>query len=308
LGHDFGAKITGARESHGGFPGLYLLEFPLAFWPGSLAALLAIPFIWTNRREAKIAFLLAWIVPNWVMFELVPTKLPHYILPLYPAIAILTSMAVRGKMPAMRRDWKFATTLLYVLVTSTIVAGFAIAAYTAPCGDILLCRVRTASCVDNLVCGVRVAGIVAALAAVITEIGVARRRWLAAGIACVAVYAAGFGTILPSLQAPFVARTMAEHRAAYDPALRHGTIALVGFHEPSAVLRFGPATDLTDPAGAAQALAEGRVVLAYVDQGSMAAFNSALHASHLDAPLIDTIEGFDIARGRHVILYVFRAK
>ena len=30
----------------------------------------------------------------WLIFEAVPTKLPHYVLPLYPAIAILTVMAI----------------------------------------------------------------------------------------------------------------------------------------------------------------------------------------------------------------------
>ena len=28
----------------------------------------------------------AWVVPAWIAFELVPTKLPHYVLPLYPAV------------------------------------------------------------------------------------------------------------------------------------------------------------------------------------------------------------------------------
>ena len=28
-------------------------------------------------------------MPSWVVFEAVMTKLPHYVLPLYPAIAIL---------------------------------------------------------------------------------------------------------------------------------------------------------------------------------------------------------------------------
>ena len=41
------------------------------------------------RREPAVRFLLAWLVPSWIMFELAVTKLPHYVLPLYPAIAIL---------------------------------------------------------------------------------------------------------------------------------------------------------------------------------------------------------------------------
>src|SRR5207237_9963352 len=33
--------------------------------------------------------LLAWLGAAWIFFELVPTKLPHYVLPLYPALALL---------------------------------------------------------------------------------------------------------------------------------------------------------------------------------------------------------------------------
>ena len=53
--------------------------------PGDLARRAA-------SRGAK--FLLAWIVPSWIVFELVVTKLPHYVLPLYPAIAILIAGAI----------------------------------------------------------------------------------------------------------------------------------------------------------------------------------------------------------------------
>ena len=42
-------------------------------------------------------FLLAWIVPSWIVFELVVTKLPHYVLPLYPAIAILIAREIERR-------------------------------------------------------------------------------------------------------------------------------------------------------------------------------------------------------------------
>ena len=32
--------------------------------------------------------LLAWILPNLFFLELIPTKLPHYSLPIYPALAL----------------------------------------------------------------------------------------------------------------------------------------------------------------------------------------------------------------------------
>ncbi|HVZ94490.1 MAG TPA: glycosyltransferase family 39 protein, partial [Phycisphaerales bacterium] len=51
-------------------------------------------------------FLLCWIVPSWIVFEIVGTKLPHYTLPLYPAIALLTGRAIfaadAGRLPGAR--------------------------------------------------------------------------------------------------------------------------------------------------------------------------------------------------------------
>ena len=39
-------------------------------------------------------------MPSWIVFELVMTKLPHYVLPLYPAIAILIAGVVDQHMLA----------------------------------------------------------------------------------------------------------------------------------------------------------------------------------------------------------------
>ncbi len=89
IGHDMLAKVTSGQEAHGAPPGTYLLLFWVTFWPGAVLTLLAAPMIWKARREPGAQFLLCWLVPSWIMFEAVMTKLPHYVLPLYPAIAIL---------------------------------------------------------------------------------------------------------------------------------------------------------------------------------------------------------------------------
>lgn len=46
------------------------------------------------------AFLLAWIVPVWLVFELVGTKLPHYTMPMYPAVAIVTARGLFAWVPS----------------------------------------------------------------------------------------------------------------------------------------------------------------------------------------------------------------
>src|SRR4029078_9247925 len=89
VGHDMLGKVTSGQEAHGAPPGLYFILFWITFWPGSVLAGLAAPAIWKARYEPGTRFLLAWLVPSWLVFEAVMTKLPHYVLPLYPAIAIL---------------------------------------------------------------------------------------------------------------------------------------------------------------------------------------------------------------------------
>ena len=102
LGGDMLSKL-GAQESHGAPPGLYLLLFWVTFWPGAALAGMAAPAVWRARREPGAQYLLAWLVPSWIVFELVLTKLPHYVLPLYPAIAILTAGALERRV--LSRSW-----------------------------------------------------------------------------------------------------------------------------------------------------------------------------------------------------------
>ena len=41
--------------------------------------------------------MLAWIIPNLFILELIPTKLPHYTLPLYPALSLLSAVYITSK-------------------------------------------------------------------------------------------------------------------------------------------------------------------------------------------------------------------
>lgn len=47
---------------------------------------------WRRRHEAAIRFLWSWFVPGFVMFSLVSTKLPHYVAPLIPALALMAGL------------------------------------------------------------------------------------------------------------------------------------------------------------------------------------------------------------------------
>ena len=47
-----------------------------------------------GRERSPELFLLAWIVPAWIVFELIATKLPHYTMPMFPAVALVSARMV----------------------------------------------------------------------------------------------------------------------------------------------------------------------------------------------------------------------
>ncbi len=92
--HDLLPKLIGGQESHGAPPGSYLAAGLLTAWPWSLLAPFAVIAAWKHRAEPAVRFCLAWLIPAWIVFELVPTKMPHYTMPLYPALALLIAWLI----------------------------------------------------------------------------------------------------------------------------------------------------------------------------------------------------------------------
>jgi hypothetical protein len=89
LGGDFASKLMGEQEAHGAPPGYYTALVSITFWPGTLLLIPGLVYAFARRQEAAIRYLLCWAATTWLMFEFAPTKLPHYVLPAYPALAIL---------------------------------------------------------------------------------------------------------------------------------------------------------------------------------------------------------------------------
>lgn len=95
LSDELGPKIVSGHERHGGIPGYHLLVLPLLLFPATLFLLPGLGRVVAGVRAggetdaARAArFLIAWAVPIWLVFEILPTKLPHYVLPAYPALAL----------------------------------------------------------------------------------------------------------------------------------------------------------------------------------------------------------------------------
>lgn len=68
LGRSLMNKVGNSQQGHVGPAGYHLTMFGLVFWPGAIFALLAIPYAWLKRREPAVRFMIAWIVPAWIVF------------------------------------------------------------------------------------------------------------------------------------------------------------------------------------------------------------------------------------------------
>jgi 4-amino-4-deoxy-L-arabinose transferase-like glycosyltransferase len=93
----FGRFVT--DEFDRGEPWYYFIGVGLiGFLPWTLLLPLVGKFAWTRtwtkKFDDKIVFLLLWAVLPFVFFSLSKSKLPHYILPIFPPLAMLTALAL----------------------------------------------------------------------------------------------------------------------------------------------------------------------------------------------------------------------
>jgi len=115
-------RFTSPLQGHHGFPGLYLVSMILGWfpWSGLLAAMLWFGSwrLSSLRQEPVRLFLLCWIGVYILFFSIARTQLPNYILPLFPAAAMLMAYGWVHASGAMRRRamrWLLWTALLLSL-------------------------------------------------------------------------------------------------------------------------------------------------------------------------------------------------
>jgi 4-amino-4-deoxy-L-arabinose transferase-like glycosyltransferase len=293
VGEDMLAKITSGRESHGAPPGYYLLLFWVTFWPGSVLAGLAAPMAWKARREPGARFLLAWLIPSWLVFEAVITKLPHYVLPLYPVIAILIAGIVEGGGLA-KAHWLVRGTagwfVFPVVIAILVVVGFIVIGRDP---GLIAWPFAAAAVIYGL------------FAWWLYEVDGAERALLRGIIASVLIAITVYAVMFPSLPALFPSAVIAD--ALPMDGCKEPQVASTGYQEPSLVFLLGTDTRFTDGAGAAEFLRKGPCHFALIDARSERSFVQRADAIGLRYTLSQRIDGYNISIGQPVALTVFRS-
>ncbi|MEM6847373.1 MAG: glycosyltransferase family 39 protein [Pseudomonadota bacterium] len=293
IGRDFLGKATSGQEGHGAPPLTHLALFFIIAWPLAPFTVAALPGFW-RRRGHVFLFALAWVAPAWVVFELVTTKLPHYTLPMYPAIAIATVAALVANPPPR---WV------------TIIAGLAIAA--VPLGATLVAPVGfwlfgtpipwSGVAVLALAAAIGIYACVSVLkGAPLISTPVIAPTLAAALVAQAAIW----GIVLPRLEPVWISERLVTAARAAAPC-PNARLVSMHFREPSMIFLSGTNTALLSAEEAVTISQEECVVIAAAER-DLPLLEDAMSAAGVPLETAGTVAGFNISKGDPVNITLFR--
>lgn len=124
----FLSRFKGVVAGHPGPWYYYFLALLLGFAPWSHFLPYSLARTWKNRSGAAELLTLCYVIPVFIVFSIARTKLPSYILPLYPILGITVGKLWQDffkNEQNMRRGMAIANVLLAIVV-ALIIIGFAI--------------------------------------------------------------------------------------------------------------------------------------------------------------------------------------
>lgn len=302
-GKDLLDKIWSGQNRGIVWPGFHLLVFPFVFFPASLFTYMALPDIWRHRRESAVAFCLGWIVPTWIVFELSLTKLTHYTMPTFPALALLSAWAMVRGYPSLK-----STVLKSLIATCWMLigTGYAIA--------FIVFNFRFGGSLATLLSWYQ---IFASFALVLTQILALwffhrrsfMRSLMLVGVGSVIFTTTVFSQTLPGLSNFWISTQVVEKVRGFS-LCPEPKIITVDFDEPSIVFLAGTKSILANTAQEAIEAAKRQTCsIAVVNDRFKSDFVTAVRrevgVSANDIKPFDTVRGFNLGSGHWVSLSLF---
>jgi 4-amino-4-deoxy-L-arabinose transferase-like glycosyltransferase len=293
---DLAPKMAGGQEGHSGPFGYHALISPLLVYPATLLLPAALALAWKGRAEPGVRFAVCWLVPTWLMFEILPTKLAHYTLPAMGGMAMLMAAAVREPLGNLvRRIGAGLTAFISLLLAAVAVFGMT----SFGQGADLIWTVLT-------VLLLLAAGVTGAVLLLRRQ---SARALVISGALGVLAHACLVGGLMPHLEPLFLSKDIADalDKAKLSPRSgAPGPVAVTGYSEPSLVFLLGTATELTDGEQAAQAIVQGRP--AVVEAREEDVFRKTLTAEGLTPKPVAVVEGQNYSDGDRERLTIYRGE
>ncbi|PWK72741.1 glycosyltransferase family 39 protein [Aminobacter sp. AP02] len=293
VGNDLLSKVGSGQESHGFPPGYYFLTYTLFMWPFALVALEGgLKALKRFRQDPRLLFCLAWYLPYWVAIELIPTKLPHYALPSYPAMILLMAWVLTSKSAASIELSRWQLWLRRACAFGMFGISIGLAAIALGITPYLLGYFSWW-------------GLLAAVLVLISaRYGVGApdgmdpvKRVAFAAAAAAAVFGVLTWKILPPLTPLWLSPEIAERFEKLKPCPTSQLVS-AGYGEPSLVFLAGTQTQFTDGKGAAEALvADPACGIAVVAEAESKAFLAAIPGGVDALRQRGLIEGMNYSKG-----------
>ncbi|OUJ06473.1 glycosyltransferase family 39 protein [Acetobacter malorum] len=305
VGTNFLGKVASGQQAHGLPPGYHLLVFLIAFWPGSFFAAAALPAVWKSRKTLPVKYLLCWIIPHWVVFEAIATKLPHYVLPTYPAIAILTAGMLAQGAPVWagwpRAVW--ARLVLGVYGVLWTIAGVALAL----AGPVLLWKLEHVVSPAALILAGGSLPLIG-LSVVFICRSELRKAVLTSAACAMLLYTGLFLVVVPRLQSIWLAPRLTALVAAHQPCAQT-EVSSVSFSEPSLVFLMGGKVHLEGPEDAARRMLRNEAcAVALVDVQKSEAFLATLGPARSRVRTYGSVTGVNYSNGHHLTISLYGLK
>jgi hypothetical protein len=225
-----------------------------------------------------------------------PTKLPHYILPLLPPVALLCARAVCSARVRRLPRWATAAFVIWALLGSAIAAGvvaipFLATDTTQPLAA--LAAIGVAGSVITAACAASAARWRVAIPATMT--------------ASVILSVALLGTILPRLEPLWLSRSVV---AAVDAHAHRDAraFAAAGYHEPSLVFLAHNRVELLDPEGLAAFIEQHPDRLALITADERNRFDAATAVRGIEIQVLWAGDGIHYSKGRRTQLLLCAAE
>ncbi len=310
LNEDFFSKLQSGQEGHGALPGTHLLILSVAIWPIATFLPCLILFCMENKNNIVVQFLISWIVPFWIIIEIIPTKLFHYSLPVLPAISIL---AIGGMFQFKSNIKKIQNTLLKNIIyfssvlfgSGGVILGIGLF-YT--CYKFNIDKDFSITFLTILIILITIAVFSLSLLLIFNLKAIndiSRKYFYNLPLAIIALGAMfniiNFNFIIPKLDYLFPSKILANKIELINPE----TITSAGYHEPSLVFLLKGNVLLSKPHEAAIFMAEGKKNICLIEKSSLGEFLEATKELNLKIKKVDTVRGYNIAKGRHVEINIF---
>ena len=310
IGGDMFGKIGAAQEQHGAPPGYHAGLTLALFWPAAALIAPGLFEIWRERGRWGTQLVAAWLIPAWAAFELAATKLPHYVLPLYPALAIIAARAItapaEGRTVLLQKAGAVAYCLIglgaaALLVAMPLLYGSGVASLFDWAGALSWAG----------------AGALVFAAPVVARLfwrGDRARAAIAAALLA-ALYAwLMMGAVMPGLTklsiSPRLAQALEDAGVYNDPAGGAGgaqaPAVLSGYNEPSAIFLLGARTRHVPAQEAARRLLSGEASAAVIEARRADAFLKHLGDDREAVRAIGApVAGINYSKGRNVSLTIY---